>query len=93
MKIIEIQALPNGAHRNQIGTFSLIPDGWAVIPPDMAIPNTYPFVVLEVDGQTVTSLRPGPLPEPKPEPEPTPTEIEQLRADVDYIAVMTGVSL
>lgn len=27
------------------------------------------------------------------EPEPTPTEIEQLRADVDYIAVMTGVSL
>lgn len=27
------------------------------------------------------------------ETEPEPTEIEQLRADVDYIAVMTGVEL
>ena len=27
------------------------------------------------------------------EAEPTPTELEQLRADVDYIAVMTGVEL
>lgn len=27
------------------------------------------------------------------ENETTPTEIEQLRADVDYIAVMTGVEL
>lgn len=36
------------------------------------------------------------LPEPEPETEeitPTPTELEQLRADVDYIAVMTGVTL
>ena len=30
----------------------------------------------------------------KPEPSaPEPTEIEQLRADVDFIAVMTGVEL
>jgi hypothetical protein len=32
--------------------------------------------------------------EPKaPEPQPEPTELEQLRADVDYIAMETGVEL
>lgn len=39
---------------------------------------------------TLTNL---PEPEPTEEPIPTPTEIEQLRADVDFIAVMTGVTL
>ena len=32
MTIIELAALENGAHRNQTGDFSAIPDGWAVIP-------------------------------------------------------------
>lgn len=31
--------------------------------------------------------------EPEPLPEPEPTETEQLRADIDFIAAMTGVSL
>lgn len=91
MKIIEIAALSNGAHRNQTGTFSTIPAGWAVIPGWVTIPDTFPFVDLTVDGQTVTSLQAGIMPET--EYDPDPTEIEQLRADVDYIAVMTGVSL
>ena len=30
---------------------------------------------------------------PEPVPEPAPTEDEQLRADVDFIAAMTGVTL
>ena len=30
---------------------------------------------------------------PEPVPEPAPTEVEQLRADVDFIAAMTGVTL
>ena len=30
---------------------------------------------------------------PEPVPEPAPTEGEQLRADVDFIAAMTGVTL
>lgn len=29
----------------------------------------------------------------QPEPEPEPTKLEQLRADVDYIAMETGVEL
>lgn len=27
------------------------------------------------------------------QPEPEPTELEQLRADIDFLSVMTGVSL
>lgn len=30
---------------------------------------------------------------PPPLPEPPPTELEQLRADVDFLAAMEGVSL
>lgn len=93
MKIIEIQALPNGAHRNQTGNFHAIPTGWAVIPEDVPIPETFPFVDLVVEGSTVVTMTAGVVPDPEPEPEPEPTEMEQLRADVDFIAAMTGVSL
>lgn len=47
MKMLEIAALPNGAHRNQTFHGSL-PDGWAVIPEDMELPATFPFVEVEV---------------------------------------------
>lgn len=91
MTIIEIQALPNGAHRNQTVSGAVtIPDGWAIVPADMTIPGTFPFVTLTVEGQTVTGMEPGVVPEPGI---PAPTEGEQLRADVDYLAAMTGVSL
>lgn len=93
MRIIEIQALINGAHRNQTGNFPAIPDGWAEIPADMAIPKTFPLVTLTVEGQTVTGMEPGVVPEPEPQPEPEPTEMEQLRADIDFVAAMTGVTL
>lgn len=93
MSIIEIQALPNGAHRNQTGNFPAIPTGWAVIPEDVPIPETFPFVDLTVEGNTVVTMTAGVVPEPEPEPEPEPTEMEQLRADIDFVAAMTGVSL
>ncbi len=91
MTIIEIQAQSNGAHRNQTVSGAVaVPDGWAVIPADMAIPRTFPFVTLTVEGQTVTGMEPGAVPEPET---PAPTETEQMRADIDFIAAMTGVSL
>ena len=93
MKIIEIQALPNGAHRNQTTTSTAIPTGWAEIPVDMAIPETFPFVDIQVEGNKVVSMTAGVVPDPEPEPEPEPTETEQLRADVDYLAAMAGVTL
>lgn len=96
MKIIEIAALSNGAHRNQSGSFRVVPAGWAVIPDGMTL-ESFPFGEItaeEIDGvMTVTSWVPGVMPEPEPEPEPEPTEMEQLRADVDYIAMEMGVDL
>lgn len=96
MRIVEIAALSNGAHRNAEGKFSIVPDGWAVIPESMNVEN-FPFgelVAQEVDGvMTVTFWKPGTMPEHKSKEEQSVTAIEQLRADVDYIAVMTGVEL
>ena len=39
---------------------------------------------------TVTEMTEGTLPEPV---EPEPTEAEQIRADIEYLAIMTGVEL
>lgn len=93
MRIIEIMPLSNGGHRNQETTSNRVPDGWAVIPDDMAIPETFPFVDLVVKDGKVVSMTAGVVPEPEPQPEPEPTETEQLRADVDFLAAMAGVTL
>ena len=62
MRIIEIAALENGAHRNQTSNMSVIPDGWAVIPETMETPN-FPFGTVtaeEINGvMTVTDWTPG----------------------------------
>ena len=80
MQIIEIAALENGAHRNQTGTFRTIPEGWAVVPDGLEIPETFPFVTLEVENGVVTSMTAWVVPEPEPEPEPEPTDTEALNA-------------
>ncbi len=81
MTIIEIKALDNGAHRNQTH-HGVVPDGWAIIPEDMAIPDTFPFVGIEVEDSweygapVVISMTAGVMPEPEepvvPEPVPEP---------------------
>ena len=93
MKIIEIQALSNGAHRNQTTTSATIPTGWAEIPDYVAIPETFPFVDIQVERNKVVSMTAVVVPDPEPQPEPEPTETEQLRADVDFLAAMAGVTL
>lgn len=97
MRIIEIEALSNGAHRNQtISTESPLPEGYAVIPEDMDTPN-FPFgevTTEEIDGvMMVTKWVAGTIPTPEAETETEVSELEQLRADIDYIAIMTGVEL
>lgn len=70
MIIIEISALENGAHRNQtVSGVVSIPDGWAVIPDNMEIPASFPFVNIEADGKTVTSMTAGVVPGPDIETE------------------------
>ena len=87
MNIIKIQSFTNGAHDNQIGDFSTIPDGWAVIPEDMGTPN-FPFgevTVEEIDGvMTVTKWVAGTLPEK--------VETEQSATIEDVLNTLLGVT-
>lgn len=53
MRIIEIETLSNGAHRNQSSDCIVtIPKGYAQIPDDMSVPDTFPFVNIEVADET-----------------------------------------
>lgn len=89
MLIIEITAQSNGAHRNQTGTFRTIPEGWAEVPSSIEIPDTFPFVDIEVENGVVTSMTAGVVPEPEPEPEPAPTQLDRLESQITYTAMMT----
>lgn len=89
MLIVEIQPQENGAHRNQTCNLSTVPEGWAVVPDSIEVPDTFPFVDIEVDGQTVTSMTAGSVPEPEPEPEPEPTQLDRIEAQITYTAMMT----
>ena len=54
MRIIKIAPLKNGAHRKFEMSISseTLPDGYAIIPDDMPIPDTFPFVNIEVSEET-----------------------------------------
>lgn len=95
MRIIEIRALGNGAHRNQTGTFSAVPEGWAVIPEGMDVPETFPFVNITADENgIVTGMSAGTVPEPEPERESEPTEADDTGAMlVDHEYRLTLIEL
>lgn len=91
MKIIEIKALDNGAHRNQTADFISIPKGWAVIPENVETPN-FPFgdiTIAEVNGvMTVTKWEAGVIPEPEPEP-----EVETEPSSDEILNTLLGVTI
>lgn len=91
MLIIEIQPQENGAHRNQkpSGDLRTIPAGWAVVPDSIEIPDTFPFVNIEVEDGVVTSMTAGVVSEPEPEPTPAPTQLDRLESQITYTAMMT----
>lgn len=93
MKIIEILPLENGGHRNQTvnGTMG-IPEGWAVIPDDMVLPATFPFVHLTVDDQVVVAMSEGTVPV-EPEQDQEPSQLDIIEAQVTYTAMMTDTML
>ena len=83
MRLIKIDAFENGAHDNQIGGLSRVPEGWAVIPDDMICEN-FPFGELtaeEIEGvMTVTSWTPGIIPEVEPTSNPKASMEERITA-------------
>ena len=91
MRIVQIEPLENGAHRNQtIDSLTVIPEGWAIVPEDIVTDN-FPFGELtaeKIDGiMMVTSWTPGTIPEPEPEPiperEPSADELINILLGVD----------
>lgn len=94
MNIIKIEQYDNGSHANQFNA-SVCPSGWAIIPQSMTLPQSFPFVDIEVSGNTVISMTEREVPEPEPV-EPVPTvedrlaeaeeEIESLKAENEMIS-------
>ena len=94
MKMIEIAALKNGAHRNQT-YHGFLPEGWAIIPDGLEIPGTFPFVDITVEYfegmAVVATMTAGVVPEPTPTPEREPS-VEERVATLEYaMKSLTGV--
>jgi hypothetical protein len=72
------------------------PDDYAIVPSylEELIEQTqgYCDIKLNKDGTEVVSFTAREIPVIE-EPEPPITEAERLRADIDYLAIMTGVTL
>lgn len=97
MNIIELAALSNGAHRNQSGT-SFLPNGWVELPPDYA--QYLPFITITESADGTYCFADNPEARATQEAadaehtaDVPPTVEEQLRADVDFLAAMQGVTL
>ena len=65
MLIIEIAAT-NGAHRNQTGSFTVIPEGWAEVPAELEAEamGYLPYIDLTVSDGVITAVAQGTIPEP-----------------------------
>ena len=90
MTIVQIAPQSNGAHANQttVNPLPEIPEGWAVVPEGLEIPDTFPFVditagkiTVDPDTQPVSVGEEGQLwvvtsmtpgAVPEPAPEPEP---------------------
>ena len=91
MRMIEIVALPNGAHNNQT-YHGFLPDGWAMLPDSVDAEN-FPFgepTVEEIEGvPTVTAWTAGEMPESAPHTaEEVRAERDKLLAETDWTQVL-----
>ena len=90
MLIIEIAALDNGAHRNQNGSLSRIPDGWAVVPVEQNTLENFPFGSFEteeINGRVymkADSWFPAEIPEPETDISAQISELKAQLESTDY---------
>lgn len=72
--------------------YGQVPAGWLEIPVRLEpCARAYcPYCELVIEDGVLMDITPTARP---PEPEPEPTEMEKIRADIDFLAVMTGVEL
>ncbi len=53
MWIVNLTANPNGSHNDHRADHIIsVPDGWAMIPDDFTVPDTFPFVSIEAEEVT-----------------------------------------
>jgi len=95
LTIIELAAGADGGHglQSQSHRTQCWLPGWVAVPEELsaAVWNCGGYCDLELDkGGALVGVTPRERP---PEPEPEPTEEERLRADVDFLAAMAGVTL
>jgi len=94
LTIIELQARPDGGHglQSQSGREECWLEGWIAVPKELEadVWATGGWCELTVENGVLTGITPTGRP---PEPEPEPTAEEKLRADVDFLAAMSGVTL
>ena len=97
MTIIQIEALDTGQHpiQSQSGSTSCWLEGWVEVPEHLesAVWDSLGWCDLDIQDGVLVGITQTERPEPEPEPEAPPTELEQLRADIDFLAAMQGVSL
>ena len=95
MMIIKIEANKNGQHLFQ--TQSHRRECW--LDDYIAVPENLESAVMSCKGYCDLTIKNNRLIEIQPRPdlipveEVKPSELEQLRADVDFLSIMTGVSL
>lgn len=97
MTIIQISAPETGQHpiQSQSGRDACWLEGWIEVPPQLekAVWDTLGWCNLNIQDGVLVGITPTTRPEPPPEPPREPTLVERLRADVDFLSLMTGVEL
>lgn len=96
MLIIKTEPTLDGQHllESQSHRTSCWMDGWIEVPANLEaqVWATVGYCDLQIENGKLVGITPTERPEPE-SVTPTPTELEQLRADVDYLSIMTGVEL
>ena len=94
LTIIELEARADGGHglQSQSHRRSCWLEGWVAVPEALnaAVWDCGGYCTLTLEDGALTAITPTERPAP---PEPEPTAEEQLRADVDFLAAMGGVTL
>ena len=94
LTIIERNARTDGGHaiQSQSHRTECWLEGWIAVPEHLSrtVWDCGGYCDLTVEGGVLTAVTAKERPQ---EPESEPTEAERLRADVDFLAAMAGVSL
>lgn len=84
MLYIKIEKNPDGSHSVQNG--GSLQDGWAYLPTDIRIPDTFPYVNIVVENSTVVSMTEG----EKIILEPTTDELRLMREKLCFPYINRG---